>query len=439
MKMDIRELIRKKRDGSSLDPQEIDFLVKSIVDGSCTDEQLGALAVVFYLKGLDKEELRVFTERMAHSGRVLGGRKPGVLRVDKHSTGGVGDKVSLILAPMIAACGVQVPMLSGRGLLHTGGTLDKLEAIPGFHVNLSLMEMEKILEDVGLFIAGPTKELVPAETRLYDTRDLTSTVDSIPMITASILSKKLAEDLDALIFDVKAGQGAFMREREEASILAKTLINTASALGLKAMALVTTMDEPLGRTAGNALEVKEAIEMLQGEAPPDLKTVTYSLAGELLVLSGVKEDIASARKMLERAVSSKRALEKFRDMVEAQKGDVRVIEDTSLLPKAPVVLSREADHEGYVAGINAKVVGNAILELGAGRRKRTDPVDPACGIVLRKKVGEFVEKGEPLFEVHARTMVKAKEVLGLVNEAYSFSVEGVTHERWVLDKVEARG
>ena len=437
--MEIRELILKKRDGIALTPQEIDFLVKSITDGTCTDEQLGALVQVFYLKGLDKNELRVFTERLAHSGRVIGGRKPGVVRVDKHSTGGVGDKVSLILAPMLCACGAQVPMVSARGLMHTGGTLDKLEAIPGFKVDLPLMEMERILEEVGLFIAGPTEELVPAETRIYVTRDMTAAVDSIPMITASILSKKLSEDLDALIFDVKTGQGAFMKDRADASLLAETLVTTATALGLKAMALVTTMEEPLGRTVGNALEVKEAIEMLQGEAPADLKTVTLSLGSELLTLAGLAEDLAKARRMLERVISSKRALEKFSAMVEAQKGDIRVVEDTSLLPKAPAVVVKEAEHEGYISGINAKIIGNATIELGAGRKKRNDPVDPATGIVLKKKVGEFVEKGEPLFEIHARTMTKAKEVLSLVEKAYSFSVEGVTHERWVLDKVEARG
>ncbi|HHI68682.1 MAG TPA: thymidine phosphorylase [Planctomycetes bacterium] len=434
--MDIRELIRLKTSGEEFTPEAIDFFVRSLVDGTCTDEQLGALLMAFYFQGLTAAEIRVLTERLAHSGRTLGGRRAGIPRLDKHSTGGVGDKVSLVLAPLVAACGAQVPMISARGLLHTGGTLDKLESIPGFRVNLSHSELEKVLEKAGLFIAGATDEFVPAEKRLYQARDATETVDSIPLITASILSKKLAEDLDALVLDVKVGTGAFMPDQRSALALARRMITTASALGLKAVALVTSMDEPLGRTVGNALEVREALEFLKGGGTQDLKALVFSLGAELLVQGGLAEDVARGREMLERVLARGKGLEKFRAMVEAQGGDPRVVEDPSLLPRAPVVVKTRADQEGYVTGIHAKEVGLAVVDLGAGRKRWTDPVDPACGVVLLKKVGESVSKGEPFFEIHARTEGAARRAQARVMEAIQLNFEGITHERWVLNRVE---
>ncbi len=434
--MDIRELIRAKTSGEELAPEAIDFFVRSLVDGTCTDEQLGALLMAFYFQGLTAPEIRVLTERLAYSGRTLGGRKSGIPRLDKHSTGGVGDKVSLVLAPMVAACGAQVPMISARGLLHTGGTLDKLESIPGFKVNLQCGELEQILERTGLFIAGATDEFAPAEKRLYAARDATETVDSIPLITASILSKKLAEDLDALVLDVKVGSGAFMPDQRSALALARRMVTTASALGLKAVALVTSMDEPLGRAVGNALEVREALEFLKGGGTQDLKALVFSLASELLVQGGLAAEVSQAREVLERVLSQGKALEKFRAMVEAQGGDPRVVEDPSLLPRAPVVLRARADQDGYVTAIQAKEVGMTVVDLGAGRRRWTDPVDPACGVVLLKKVGESVEKGEPFFEVHARTEAAAGAAQARLMEAIQLNFEGITHERWVLDRVE---
>ncbi len=434
--MDVRELIRSKTSGEEFTPEAIDFFVRSLVDGTCTDEQLGALLMAFYFQGLTASEIRVLTERLAHSGRTLGGRRSGVPRLDKHSTGGVGDKVSLVLAPLVAACGAQVPMISARGLLHTGGTLDKLESIPGFRVNLSHPELEKALEKAGLFISGPTDEFVPAEKRLYAARDATETVDSIPLITASILSKKLAEDLDALVLDVKVGSGAFMPDQRSALALARRMVTTASALGLKAVALVTSMDEPVGRAVGNALEVREALDFLRGGGTQDLKALVFSLGAELLVQGGIADEVARGRELLERVLNRGMGLERFRAMVEVQGGDPRVVEDPSLLPRAPVVVRTRADQEGYVTGIHAKEIGLAVVDLGAGRKRWGDPVDPASGVVLLKKVGEAVEKGEPIFEVHARTEAAARRAQARVMDAIQLNFEGITHERWVLNRVE---
>lgn len=434
----MQDLIQRKRMGEALSRGDIARLVQGIQDGSCSGEQLGALVVLLHQQGLNPEETLHLTAELGRAGTVLPAPRPGVVRLDKHSTGGVGDKVSIALAPLLAACGAEVPMISTRGLLHSGGTLDKMESIPGFKVDLPIARMQELLSDVGMFICNSSGDLLPAERRLFAAKHLTGLVDSLPLIVANILARKLAEGLTGLVLDVKVGRGAFIQDRARASELARLLVGTASALGLRAVALVTAMEEPLGRTVGNALEVREVIDLLKGSGPADLRSVVLSLGAEALILGGLALDIAAGRKMLEDCVTSGRALDRFRAMVAAQGGNPGVVDRPTLLPRAPVVLTGKAPHEGYIADIQALDIGLAAVELGAGRRDWCDPVDPATGIVLLKKVGEVVASDEPLFEVHARTSEVAALVRDMVLEAFTLSMEGVTHDRLVLGRLEGR-
>jgi pyrimidine-nucleoside phosphorylase/thymidine phosphorylase len=395
------DLIRKKRDGGSLSAAEIRFLVGGIATGAVPDYQWAAFLMAVVWRGMERAETATLVEAMLHSGTVLDLDDIPGPKVDKHSTGGVGDKTSLILAPIVAACGVTVPMVSGRGLGHTGGTLDKLESIPGFRVDIGLAAYRRIARECGLVLAGQTAEIAPADRVLYALRDATATVESIPLITASILSKKLAEGIDALVLDVKCGDGAFMKREEDARALAASMTSIGRALGKPVQALLTRMDEPLGRTVGNALEVKESIACLRGEGPADLMEVTLELAAEMLVVGGAAPDITAARNRCRSALADGSALDRLRRVIAAQGGEPRVCDDPDgVLPRAREVTPFRAARAGFVTRLAAWPVGQASMLLGAGRETVTSPIDPAAGIVLVRSSGDAVAAGDVIAELH---------------------------------------
>jgi pyrimidine-nucleoside phosphorylase len=422
--MVIPSLIQHKRDGHPLQPSEWKQLIRDYTDGRVPDYQMSALLMAVVWRGLSRDELAALTDAMLDSGDRLnfdGFARP---RADKHSTGGIGDKVSLLLAPMVASCGVGVPMMSGRGLGHTGGTLDKLESIPGFRTGLTLREAKAQVERIGCAMLGQTPEIAPADKRLYALRDVTGTVESIPLIAASIMSKKLAEGLDGLVLDVKTGSGAFLPEPAQAIELAQTMIELGRVRGCPTVALLTAMDRPLGRSCGNALEVEEAIEGLQGTGPADLMEVTYALGEEMLLLVGAAGDRTEARRRLEESVISGRALETLRLVIEAQGGNPAVLDDPELLPQAGEVEVFRAPRDGVVSSIEPRRIGLAILELGGGRRTIEQEIDPAVGFVIPIKPGDPVRAGEPLASVFARDRDGIEAGLKALREAVVVGEEG---------------
>ncbi len=400
--MVVASLIQRKRNGGVLEPDEWRALIERYVAGAVPDYQISALLMAVYFRGLEPAELAALTDAMIASGDQL--RFEGIDRavVDKHSTGGVGDKVSLLLAPLVASCGVAVPMMSGRGLGHTGGTLDKLEAIAGFRTGLGLREAEAQVRRLGCAMLGQTEEIAPADKRLYALRDVTATVESIPLISASIMSKKLAEGLDGLVLDDKTGSGAFLPELDRAIELARTMIALGDARGCRVVALLTAMDRPLGRACGNALEVEESIHGLAGEGPDDLMDVTYALGIEMLLVAGVDQDRAAARERLEKSVRSGRALETFARIIEAQGGNPAIVEDPGVLPQAKAVEVFSAPAGGLVERVEPRAIGEAIVAMGGGRRVVTDSVDPSVGFVITVKPGDRIERGQPIASVFAR-------------------------------------
>jgi pyrimidine-nucleoside phosphorylase len=422
--MVIPPLIEHKRDGHSLAPEQWAGLIAEYTADRVPDYQMAALLMAVVWRGLSAEELAALTDAMLDSGDRLsfdGFRLP---RVDKHSTGGVGDKVSLLLAPMVACCGVAVPMMSGRGLGHTGGTLDKLESIPGFRTGLTLREARAQIERLGCAMLGQTPEIAPADRRLYALRDVTGTVESIPLISASIMSKKLAEGLNGLVLDVKTGSGAFLPDTARAVELAQTMIGLGEARGCPTVALLTAMDRPLGRACGNSLEVEEAIEGLRGDGPADLMAVTYALGAEMLVLVGAASDLADARARLEDAVSSGAALDRFARMVEAQGGDPGIVDDPGVLPQASAVEVYRAPQEGVITIVEPRRIGRAITELGGGRRKVEDVVDPSVGFVITVKPGDHVRAGEPIASVFARDATGIMAGQAALREAVTIGESG---------------
>ena len=418
------ELIRAKRDGGSLPPEALRGFVAAYGRGEVPDYQMAALCMAVFFRGLDPAELRTWTEAMLRSGATLRRRSASPPRVDKHSTGGVGDKVSICLAPLVAACGVAVPMVSGRGLGHTGGTLDKLAAIPGFRTDLSLVEAERVLDELGVCMLGQTDELAPADRRLYALRDVTATVDSIPLIAASILSKKLAESLDGLVLDVKVGSGAFMRRRDEAERLARTLVDLAVDLGCPAVAWLTSMDAPLGAAVGNAGELLEAVEVLRGGGPPDVRALTLRLGAEMLVLGRQAGSVPEAERRLAAAIADGSGLERFRALVGAQGGDPRVLDTPAALLGPLETTEVRAAGAGVVAAVDTLAVGLAAVVLGAGRTRSDEVIDPGVGFTVRRRPGERVEKGEPLVLVHHRPGRDVAEVCRRLAGAFRIA-EGV--------------
>lgn len=396
------EIIRKKRDGFSLSRDEIEFIVKDYTEGRAPDYQMSALLMAVLLRGMNEDEILFLTEAMLDSGRKFDLSAVNGKKIDKHSTGGVGDKVSLILAPLVASCGVVVPMISGRGLGHTGGTLDKLESIPDFRTNLDYDEFYGILEKIGVAIMGQTKEIAPADRKMYSLRDVTGTVESIPLITASILSKKLAEGIDGLVLDVKCGNGAFMKTIKQARELGKKMDAVVKGFGKKSVSVITSMDQPLGTSVGNSLEVKESIESLKGNGPADLMEVTYWLGAEMLLIGEVTSSREEAFSMLKMAIGNGKALHKLKEIVELQGGNSKVIDDYSLLPISDEKKEIKAEKSGFIETINAYEVGIVNLLLGGGRKEKEDDIDPGVGIVFQKKVGERVKKGETFATVYYR-------------------------------------
>ena len=397
-----QHVIARKRDGLELSPEEIQDFVRGATDGSWADYQLTAMLMAIFLNGMTAREVAAYTEAMMNSGTVADlSAVPGV-KVDKHSTGGVGDKVSLPLAAMVTAAGVPVPMISGRGLGHSGGTLDKLESIPGFNVNLSLEDYARQVGELGCALIGQTKDLAPSDKKLYALRDVTATVECIPLICGSIMSKKLAEGIDALVLDVKFGRGAFMKKIEDARELATAMVEIGQTMGKGVRALLTAMDQPLGRAVGNAVEVAESIACLRGDGPVDLMEVTYALGEEMLVLGKVASDTADARAKLEAVVTDGSAATKFGEIIAAQGGDARVMDDpAAVLPQAKQSVPLVASQTGIVQDVDGMEVALAALRLGAGRAKAEDDVNPAVGITDLVKVGETVEEGQPLAVLHA--------------------------------------
>jgi len=401
------ELIERKRDGLELTPDELSEFMSAYLADEVADYQMSAFLMAVFFRGLTPPELSALTRGIIASGTRLNFSDGDAPAVDKHSTGGVGDKVSLILAPLLAEAGLRVPMMSGRGLGHTGGTLDKLESIPGFRTGLDLEEFRCVLAEVGCAMIGQTPEIAPLDGRLYALRDVTGTVQSIPLIASSIVSKKVAEGIEALVLDVKCGLGAFMVDEERALELARTLVSLASDEGLRATALLTAMDEPLGRSVGNALEVREAVDCLRGGGPADLREVTLSLSAELMVAAGAAADAEVARRELATHLDDGSAARRFEALIERQGGDPRVVEDPSRLPAAGVKSEFLSPRAGHVARVDARRVGIAAVELGAGRSRLGDAIDPSVGYEILCAVGDSVVAGEPLAVVHAASEAAA--------------------------------
>lgn len=437
--MNPTEIIRKKRNGSNLNRQEIEFLVNGYLQNKVSDYQMSAFLMAVYFQKMDFEETAILTDIMLHSGVVVDLSSIPGLKVDKHSTGGVGDKVSLILAPMVAACGVPVPMISGRGLGHTGGTLDKLESIPGFRTNLSIDEYKKVILKINLVMIGQTDEIAPADRKLYALRDVTGTVESIPLIAASIMSKKIAEGIDALVLDVKTGRGAFMQSESDAIELAKTLIQIGKIFGKKTIAYLTDMNQPLGYAVGNWCEVVECIECLQGKDVPDLMEVTYALGGGMLMLAGRAQTIEEGISICRGVIQSGRAFEKFNDLVKLQGGDISYIQNPDKYPKSKFTKEIKSTAGGYIKNIDALEVGFVSILLGAGRVKIDDEIDPKAGLFFPKKIGKSIEKGELIAALHT----DREDILEMASErlerAISITTEPSVSPPLIRAKIDERG
>jgi pyrimidine-nucleoside phosphorylase len=430
------ELIKAKRDGKKLAPEDIRAFIEAYTAGTVPDYQMSAMCMAVFFRGMDAVELGAWTRAMLESGEVVDlSDTPGV-KVDKHSTGGVGDKVSVSLAPLAAACGVPVPMISGRGLGHTGGTVDKLKSIPGFKMDLPTSEYRRLVREVGCCLISQTESIAPADRKLYALRDVTATVESLPLIASSIMSKKLAEGIDALVLDVKVGSGAFMKTVEDARLLARTMIGIGAEMGRKVTALLTDMDQPLGRTVGNALEIVEAVEMLRGRAPVDYTEVTLALTAEMLVLGGKAASIAEARQRVRKAAADGTAVIKLKEIVAAQGGDPRAIDDYGLLPRARSSTDVVAPRDGFVTAIDTEGVGLAAVALGAGRARVDSIIDPAVGFTLLRKVGEPVKKGEPVVRVHYNDPAPVQEVQERLLAAYQFGAQAPAPRPLVVERLE---
>ncbi len=429
------DIIQKKRDGLALEGEEIRFFVEGYTKGEIPDYQAAALCMAIRLCGMDARETTDLTLAIRDSGEVLKLKGSWGLRVDKHSTGGVGDKTSLVIAPIVATLGVKVAKMSGRGLGHTGGTVDKLEAIPGLRTDLSRSEFEAVVDRVGLAIVGQSAALAPADKLLYALRDVTATVDSIPLIASSIMGKKLAADDDCILLDVKTGSGAFMKSLEESRALAELMVEIGRRAGKRMRALITDMDRPLGRAIGNALEVREAVETLRGEGPRDLTALCVELSAHLLELAG-KGSLDDARAAVREVMSSGRALDTFARMAEAQGGDPRALYDPDRLPRASVIETVIAPRSGYLVQIDAEAFGKASLMLGAGRNTKEDVIDPAAGVVLAATVGDYVEKGAPLATLYTNRPEAIHAARELMLSSVTFGEHATPEQALILDVIE---
>src|SRR5580700_8237588 len=429
------DLIRKKRDSGEHSREEIDFLVSGYTHGEIPDYQMAAWLMAVWIRGINRSELASLTEAMLCSGQVLNlARIPG-RKVDKHSTGGVGDKTSLILAPIVAAGGLTVPMISGRGLGHTGGTLDKLESIPGFNVNLSLEEFFRVLRECGMGLIGQTAEIAPADKKIYALRDATSTVENIGLICASIMSKKLAEGIDALVLDVKTGSGAFMKKEEDSVRIAEVMVETGMRMGKKVVALITDMDQPLGRMAGHSYEVIECIDVLNGGGPADLRELSLELSAWMFYLGEKTKSVEEGRTLAESMISSGKAKEKFRQGIRLQGGDARVIDKPQRLPLAQSHLDLPSFAKGYITGTDCEQFGIALAMLGGGREKKEDKIDHGVWLEFHKRIGDRVEKGEPLATIHYNSDAKLAEAESLIAGSYHIGKSAPGGKRPLIRKI----
>ena len=438
--MTLRDLIERKRDGGRIDAAEWRAFASELAAGTLADYQVSALLMAIYFRGLDGDEIVALTEAMLESGRTLERPHAGMRRVDKHSVGGVGDKVSIVLAPLVAACGVAVPMISGRGLGHTGGTLDKLEAIPGFHTRLSLSQAAAQVDRIGCVLMGQTGEIAPADRTLYAMRDATATVESIPLMASSIMSKKLAEGLDGLVLDVKTGAGAFLTTLDDDLKLTRTMIALGERHGCPVVALLTDMDSPLGIACGNANEIVESVHCLKGGGPPDLRELVLRFGAEMLVLGGAEVEHSVARTRLELAISSGRALEKFREIVAAQGGDPSVCDDPAMVvPSASVHEAYPSPRDGVVQRVEPRAVGKGITAMGGGRTKMADLIDPAVGFQILAKPGDRVARGQPLATILARDDASAAEGRAALDAAIVVGDGDVARRPLISHRVTAAG
>jgi pyrimidine-nucleoside phosphorylase len=417
------DLIRKKRDSGEHSREEIDFLVSGYTCGDIPDYQMSAWLMAVWLRGLSHSELAALTEAMLYSGEVLNFSDLPGKKVDKHSTGGVGDKTSLILAPIVAAGGLNVPMISGRGLGHTGGTLDKLESIPGFNVNLSLEQFRHVLRECGMGLIGQTAEVAPADKKIYALRDATGTVENIGLICASIMSKKLAEGIDALVLDVKSGSGAFMKSEQDALRLAEVMVDTGQRMGKKVVALITGMDQPLGRAAGHSVEVIECLEVLNGRGPTDLRDLSIELSAWMFYLGERTKSVDEGRGLAADLIATGQAKEKFKQGIKLQGGDARIVDEPNRLPAAPFHADVLSEASGYVTATNCEQFGVALAMLGGGREKKEDAIDHGVGLEFRKRIGDAVKKGEPLATIHYNADTRLAEAKNLVAAGYRIATD----------------
>jgi len=428
------DVIQKKRSGEELSHREISFIIQGYTNGQVADYQMSALAMAICLRGMSAQETVWLTEEMIHSGKTLDLSDLDRPAVDKHSTGGVGDKTSLVVAPVVAAAGVPVPMISGRGLGFSGGTLDKLESIPGFRTDLSIAEFRKALEKVGAALIGQTKEIAPADKKLYSLRDVTGTVDCIPLMAASIMSKKMAEGISGLVLDVKVGSGAFMKTTADAAELTELMIDIARGMGRECVALLTDMSQPLGRQVGNSLEVIESFEVLKGNGPADLTALCRELSAEMLVLGRGADDLADGRDTYDRLISSGAAIEKMCEIISEQGGDPRVVDDYSGLPAAGGRCVVTADSEGWVHAIDTAAIGHASMIIGAGRSMLGEKIDHAAGMTIEARIGDHIMAGQSLATLHFNQASSADEAETLVRQAFSIGQERVNGPQLIKER-----
>jgi len=435
MSYSMTELIQTKRDGGYLEAAELEWIIERYTADQIPDYQLSALLMAIMFRGMSQPELAAWTDAMLHSGDVLDLSATDMAKIDKHSTGGVGDKISIPLAPLVTACGIAIPMMSGRGLGHTGGTLDKLETIPGFRTRLDPDEFAQQLDELGLVLAGQSETLVPADRRIYALRDASGTVPSVPLISSSIMSKKLAEDLDGLVLDVKIGSGAFMKDVASGRELAETMVGIGKSHNTPVVGILTDMDQPLGTEVGNANEMIESIAILKGEGPADTTELTFRLGEEMLILGGVAADRAEARSQLDSVIASGAALDVFAKVIEAQGGDPRVLDDQSIFPSAEHEFVVVAEKAGFVERCDALAVGRSAVRLGAGRQAKEDDVDPGVGISVRAKVGDEVAAGDTLATVRYNTDHQLAACLPVLETAWVLSDEQQSPHNLILGEV----
>jgi pyrimidine-nucleoside phosphorylase len=434
--MTVYEIISKKRDGRSLSSEEIKFFIDGYIRGEIPDYQMSALLMAIYLKGMDNKESHALMESYLHSGQIINLDHISGIKVDKHSTGGVGDKVSIILAPIVSAAGVIVPMISGRGLGHSGGTLDKLESIPGFIVDYNINEFKTKLEQIGVCLIGQTRELAPADKKIYALRDVTATVQSIPLISASIMSKKIAEGIDALVLDVKTGAGAFMTTYEQAIQLAKSLIRIGENAGKKTIAYITDMNNPLGNAVGNWLEIEESIECLQDKGPDDLMEVTHQLAGTMIYLGNKAKSIDAGIELSKKLIASGKAWEKFVEIVKSQEGDIELVLNPEKYPRSAFQTTYISSENGWITSINAFEVGTTAVNLGAGRLRAKDNIDYKAGIRFHKKTGQKVKKDTPIFTLFTDKKEVVQDSLNKLAKAITIKHEPASQRKMILDYLD---